>query len=106
MTNATKVIINARNNYGAWRYKLEPNGDNDSSITGWMIFALKTAEDNKIQIDHAAYEGARDVVRVDGGQEHRPRRLRLRRRRRRPGLVPVASRPLHRQVPGPRSPRP
>ena len=58
MMNATKVIVNARNNYGAWRYKLEPNGDNDSSITGWMIFALKTAEDNKIPVDHAAFEGA------------------------------------------------
>lgn len=58
MKNAVKVIVNARNNYGAWRYDLEPNGDNDSSITGWMVFALKTAEDSKIQIDHACYEGA------------------------------------------------
>ena len=58
LTKAVTIILNARNNYGAWRYQLEPNGDNDSSITGWMIFALKTAEDGKIVVDHGAYDGA------------------------------------------------
>ncbi len=58
LKNAVKIIVNARNNYGAWRYQLEPNGDNDSSITGWMIFALKTAEDCKIPVDKGAYDGA------------------------------------------------
>jgi hypothetical protein len=58
MKNAVKIIVNARDPYGAWRYKLESNGDQDTSITGWMVFALKTAEDCKIPVDHAAYEGA------------------------------------------------
>ncbi len=59
MRKAVSVIIKARNPYLAWRYKLEPNGDNDSSITGWMVFALKTAEDGKIKVPHDAYEGAK-----------------------------------------------
>ena len=58
MKKAVNLIVKARNPYGAWRYDLEPNGDSDSSITGWMVFALKTAEDNKIAIDKAAFDGA------------------------------------------------
>lgn len=58
LKSAVSIILNSRNNYGAWRYQLEPNGDNDSSITGWMIFALKTAEDCKIPVDKGAYDGA------------------------------------------------
>lgn len=58
LKKAVTRIVNARNNYGAWRYQLEPNGDNDSSITGWMVFALKTAEDCKLPVDHAAFDGA------------------------------------------------
>lgn len=56
--NAIKVIVNSRNPYNAWRYSLEPNGDNDSSITGWMVFALKTAEDGKVKVPQDVYDGA------------------------------------------------
>lgn len=56
--DSVRLIQNARNDYGAWRYDLEPNGDNDSSITGWMVFALKTAEENDLPVDHGAYAGA------------------------------------------------
>ena len=58
MKRAVSLIHNARNNYGAWRYELEPNGSSDTSITGWMIFALKTAEENQIPVDKAAYADA------------------------------------------------
>ena len=58
MKKATNLLVKARNPYGAWRYDLEPNGDSDSSITGWMVSALKTAEDGKIAIDKACYDGA------------------------------------------------
>ena len=58
MKKAVQVIHRARNDYGAWRYDLEANGDNDSSITGWMVFALKTAEENDLPVDHSAYGGA------------------------------------------------
>jgi len=52
------VILRARNPYGAWRYSLEPNGDNDTSITGWMVFALKAAEGAGVAIDHAVFRDA------------------------------------------------
>ena len=55
MKKAIAVINNSRNPYGVWRYQLEANGDNDSSITGWMIFALKTASDAKIPVDTAVW---------------------------------------------------
>ena len=58
MKNAVKLIVNAQNPYGAWRYTLEPNGSSDSSVTGWMIFALKTAEDGKVAVNDDAYEWA------------------------------------------------
>ncbi|HEX9794340.1 MAG TPA: prenyltransferase/squalene oxidase repeat-containing protein [Planctomycetota bacterium] len=55
---AVQVIVNARNPYQAWRYTLEPNGDNDSSITGWMVFALKTAQESGIDVSKDVYEGS------------------------------------------------
>ena len=58
MRKATNLILAAQNPYAAWRYKLEPNGDNDTSITGWMVFALKTAEGGGLAVDHSAYSGA------------------------------------------------
>jgi len=50
-------ILRARNPYGAWRYDVPPVGDNDTSMTGWMIFALKSAEEGKLKIDKEAYIG-------------------------------------------------
>ncbi len=64
LKKAVSVILNAQVPYAAWRYSLVPNGECDSSITGWMVFALKTAEDNKIPIDKAAFEGAKEWFRT------------------------------------------
>ena len=55
---AVKVIVNARNPYEVWRYSLDADGDNDTSITGWMVFALKTAADGKIAVSKDNYDGA------------------------------------------------
>jgi hypothetical protein len=55
---AVNYISRARNPYGAWRYESPPNGDQDTSVTGWMIFATKAAEDGGLKIDSASYEGA------------------------------------------------
>ena len=55
---AINFISRARNPYGAWRYESPPNGDQDTSVTGWMVFATKAAEDGGLKIDTAAYEGA------------------------------------------------
>ena len=59
LRKSSNLILNAQNPYGAWRYSLDPNNDNDSSITGWMVFALKTAEDAKVPIPSDAYHGAK-----------------------------------------------
>ncbi len=52
------LLARARNPYGAWRYALEPNGDNDTSITGWSVFALKAASDAGVQVDKGSFDGA------------------------------------------------
>lgn len=55
---AINLITRARNPYGAWRYDLPPTGANDTSVTGWMVFALKAAEEANLQIDPEAFQGA------------------------------------------------
>jgi hypothetical protein len=55
---AAGLLMRARNPYGAWRYTLEPNGDNDTSVTGWIVFALKSAQDAGIAVDKSCFDGA------------------------------------------------
>jgi hypothetical protein len=57
---AVNYIGKARNPYGAWRYDVPPIGDNDTSVTGWMVFALKSAEEGKLKIDNEAFLGAKN----------------------------------------------
>ncbi len=40
---ALNFIALARNPYFAWRYGIKP-GDNDTSVSGWMMMALKSAQ--------------------------------------------------------------
>jgi len=62
-------IALTRNPYFAWRYGIKP-GDNDTSVTGWMMMALKSAmlinkdaqEKKKplpLTVDESAFEGIR-----------------------------------------------
>jgi hypothetical protein len=62
-------IALARNPYFAWRYGIKP-GDNDTSVSGWMMMALKSAEIvNKdaikrgkpapLTLDESAFDGLR-----------------------------------------------
>ena len=55
---AVHFIQRARNPYGAWRYRSPPDGDNDTSVTGWMVFALATAADAGLEVDPDAFDGA------------------------------------------------
>ncbi|MGH7163454.1 MAG: hypothetical protein ACREID_08210, partial [Planctomycetota bacterium] len=51
-------IAMARNPYLAWRY--DPRGgDNDTSVTGWCVMALKSGKFGGLDIDPDAFEGAR-----------------------------------------------
>ncbi|MEM6674967.1 MAG: prenyltransferase/squalene oxidase repeat-containing protein [Planctomycetota bacterium] len=55
---AMNYISRARNPYGVWRYEVPPDGENDTSVTGWMVFAMKSAEEGKLKIDREAYTAA------------------------------------------------
>jgi hypothetical protein len=46
-----------RNPYKVWRY-FPRDGDNDTSVTGWMVLALKSAEEFKLKIDTDALKAA------------------------------------------------
>ena len=51
-------IAMARNPYMAWRY--EPRGgDNDTSVTGWCVMALKSGKFAGLEVDPDAFDGAR-----------------------------------------------
>ena len=67
---AINFIHRARNPYGAWRYEVPPIGDNDTSVTGWMIFALASAKDAGLTVDEEALQGGLDwideVTDIDG----------------------------------------
>jgi hypothetical protein len=54
---AVEFINQARNPYSAWRYDEPPMNQNDTSVTGWMLFALKAAEAAHLEVDPAAFEG-------------------------------------------------
>lgn len=52
-----KFLINAKNPYKAWRY--EPrDGENDTSVTGWCVMALKSAQAVGIDVDRESLEQA------------------------------------------------
>jgi len=54
-------IARSRNPYLAWRY--EPRGgENDTSVTGWMVMALKSGKFGGLDIDPDAFEGARQWI--------------------------------------------
>ncbi|MDF1838694.1 MAG: terpene cyclase/mutase family protein [Planctomycetota bacterium] len=55
---AMNFIGRARHPYGGWRYEVPSDGDSDTSITGWMVFALKAGEDAGLKVDREAYNGA------------------------------------------------
>jgi hypothetical protein len=55
---AIDFIVAAQNPGRGWRY-VEQSGDNDTSVTGWAVLALKSAESAELRVPvRAAYEAA------------------------------------------------
>lgn len=53
--SAIAFVTRARNPYGVWRYDVPPSGDQDTSVTGWMVLALKSAQEAGLKIDSNAF---------------------------------------------------
>jgi hypothetical protein len=51
-------VLKCQNPYLAWRYGVRP-GDNDTSVTGWMVMALKSARSAGLRVDESGFLGAR-----------------------------------------------
>ena len=54
---AIDFLVAAQNPGKGWRYSAKC-GDNDSSVTGWAVMALKSAELSELSFPKSAYEGA------------------------------------------------
>ncbi|MCC6739883.1 MAG: hypothetical protein IT452_12620, partial [Planctomycetia bacterium] len=54
-------LCQAQNPYKAWRYT-KRCGDNDTSVTGWAVMALKSAELAELAVPRSAFEGAKGWV--------------------------------------------
>jgi len=54
---AIDFVIAAQNPGKGWRYSAKC-GDNDCSVTGWAVMALKSAEISELHFPKSAYEGA------------------------------------------------
>lgn len=59
--NGVDFCMKAQNPYKAWRYGVRP-GDNDSSVTGWMVMALKSAKMSGLEINDTSLQWARDWI--------------------------------------------
>ena len=53
--SALNYISRARSPYGGWRYEVPSDGETDTSITGWMIFALKAGAEAGLTVDREGF---------------------------------------------------
>jgi hypothetical protein len=54
---AVDCVLAWQNPYSGWRYTPKA-GDNDASVSGWMIMALKSAKIGGLKTDGAGFQGA------------------------------------------------
>ena len=57
VTAAVKLILRAQNDGFGWRYEIK-DGDNDTSVTGWAVLALKTARQMRLDVAEVDYARA------------------------------------------------
>ena len=55
--SAVELCLRAQNEGKGWRYGIKP-GNNDTSVTGWMVLALKTAKSCNLGIPKDEYKRA------------------------------------------------
>ena len=58
---AVNVCLKAQNPYKGWRYGVRP-GDNDASITTWMLMALKSAQLAELEVSKNSSEWALSLL--------------------------------------------
>lgn len=59
--NGANYVMKAQNPYKAWRYGERP-GDNDTSVTTWMIMALKSAKMAGLQVNDTSFQWAQSFI--------------------------------------------
>ncbi|MCB9833025.1 MAG: hypothetical protein H6807_11180 [Planctomycetes bacterium] len=61
-------VQQCQNPYKAWRYK-EADGQNDTSVSGWMVMALKSGKSAGIEVDPTRFSWALDWIEEMTDQE-------------------------------------
>ncbi|MEN6663703.1 MAG: hypothetical protein ABFD85_06845 [Phycisphaerae bacterium] len=70
LKKAVAVIIKAQSPTGGWRYTSQPT-DSDTSVVGWQVMALKSAEMAGVAIPESVFAGARKWLDTAGGGAHK-----------------------------------
>jgi hypothetical protein len=71
LAKAVKLIVQAQNREGGWRYYVPPHGDADASVTACAVIALRAARNAGLYVPKETFERARTYLlksrNADGG---------------------------------------